>query len=120
MKNKSDNSDRLPEDPTDLSVEHSSDHETIEAVDFTPLSGSTRGRRFRPSRTMLAAVLGLAACAPIIYFLFSARSIEIDTVPPAEQMNIDGGVVLPVGNRFLLLPGAYTLEAEASGYQSPA
>jgi formylglycine-generating enzyme required for sulfatase activity len=116
VKNKSDNSNRLPEDPSDSSVEELAGRETIEAAEFTPLSGKPGGRSFKPSRTVLAAALGLLACVPIIYFLFSARSIEIETTPPAEQLNIDGGVVLPVGNRFLLLPGAYTLEAQASGY----
>jgi hypothetical protein len=116
VKNKSDNSNRLPEDPSDSSVEELAGRETIEAAEFTPLSGKAGGRSFKPSRTVLAAALGLLACVPIIYFLFSARSIEIETTPAAEQLNIDGGVVLPVGNRFLLLPGAYTLEAQASGY----
>jgi len=102
--------------PSDSLVDSNADHETIEAAEFTPLTAKARGRRFKPSRTVLAAALGLVACAPVIYFLFSAQSIEIESTPPAEQLNIDGGVVLPVGNRYLLLPGVYTLEAEASGY----
>jgi formylglycine-generating enzyme required for sulfatase activity len=97
-------------------VESNTDHEIIEAAEFQPLSGRTRGFRLKPSRTVFASALGLLACAPIIYFLFSAQSIKIDTTPPAEHWNIDGGVVLPVGNRYLLLAGTYTLEAEASGY----
>jgi len=65
---------------------------------------------------VLATAIALVAALPIIYFLFSARSITLETSPPAEQLNIDGGPVLPVGNRYLLLPGDYSLQAAASGY----
>ncbi len=62
---------------------------------------------------MVAIAIALVATLPIIYFLFSARSITVVTSPPAEQLNINGGPVLPLGNRYLLLPGEYTLEAAA-------
>ena len=65
---------------------------------------------------MVAVAIALLACLPIIYFLFSARSITVETSPPAEQLNIDGGPVLPLGKRYLLLPGEYTLEAAAQRY----
>lgn len=116
VKNKSDTTDILPADLPDLSVESKDGPDTIEPTDFTPASGRPGGRRFKPSRPMVAIVIALLACLPVIFFLFSARSITIETNPLTEQLEIDGGPVLPVGNRYLLLPGVYTAEATADGY----
>jgi formylglycine-generating enzyme required for sulfatase activity len=88
----------------------------IEPAAFTPPTGRSGRRRFRPSRPVLAIIIALVASLPIIYFLFSARSITVETSPPAEQLNIDGGPVLPLGNRYLLLPGEYIVEASTARY----
>ncbi len=90
--------------------------ETITPADFVPAKGESNSRRFIPSRTLIAVAIVLLACLPVVYFLFAARSVVVATTTAAEQMNISGGVVLPVGNRHLVLPGEYTLEAEAEGY----
>jgi len=64
----------------------------------------------------MAVAFALLAFLPIIFFLFSARSVTVETIPLTEQLNIEGGLILPVGNRYLLLTGEYIVEAEASGY----
>ena len=114
--NKSDKTENLPDELSTPSVEGMDGSDAIEPADFTPASGRPGGRRFKPSRPLVAVVIALLACLPVIYFLFSARSITVDTVPLTEQLEIDGGPVLPVGNRYLLLPGAYTVEAMAESY----
>jgi formylglycine-generating enzyme required for sulfatase activity len=114
--NKSDKTENLPDELSTPSMEGMDGSDAIEPADFTPASGRPGGRRFKPSRPLVAVVIALLACLPVIYFLFSARSITVDTVPLTEQLEIDGGPVLPVGNRYLLLPGAYTVEAMAERY----
>ena len=116
MKNKSDTTGRGPDDLSGSSGENDSGYKIIEPAAFSPPTGSSAGRRFKPSRPVVAIAVALLACLPIIFFLFSARSVTVETSPPAEQLNIDGGPVLPVGNRYLLLPGEYTLNAAAEGY----
>ena len=116
MKNRSDPTSQRPEDPSIPHLENDGAYATIEPAAFTPPSGPPGGRRFKPSQTVVVAAIALLACLPIIYFLFMARSITVETTPPAEQLSIDGGLVLPVGNRYLLLPGEYKLDASAHGY----
>ncbi len=116
VKNESDPTGNQPDDLSIPSVEDNGGHKAIEPAEFTPPTGRPGGRRFKPSRPLVAVAIALLACLPIIFFLFSARSITIDTIPLVEQLNIDGGPVLPVGNRYLLLPGEYMLKAAAEGY----
>jgi len=101
---------------TDIPQESPSGLEAIEPAPFTPSSGKSRTGRYVPSRAAVTVVIALLACMPIAYFLFAARSVTVETVPLADDLDIRGGVVLPVGNRLLLLPGEYTLAAEAEAY----
>jgi len=97
-------------------MENGAGAETITPADFVPAQGGSNPRRLVFSRAVIAVIIVLLACLPVVYFLFAARSVVVETTTAAEQMSISGGVVLPVGNRHLLLPGEYTLEAEAEGY----
>lgn len=97
-------------------TEEGDGHESIVPAEFTPPSGRPAGHRFKPNRTVIAVAIALLACSPVIFFLFSARSITVTINPAADKLNIDGGPILPVGNRYLLLPGEYSVEATASNY----
>ncbi len=62
----------------------------------------------------IAAALILALLA--LWFLLSARAIEIRTVPAEAELAIDGGGYLALGSRLLLRPGNYQLTVSAKGY----
>ncbi len=91
--------------------------EPIAAVRFRA-SESTRQRRgfrIRPGRIVLALVALIAA--GILWFLMTATSIGIATDPQQAQIAISGGLpAVPVGGRFLLRPGEYTVRATQQGY----
>ncbi len=70
----------------------------------------------RPGRreTSIAAALIFALLA--LWFLFSARAVEIRTVPAETELTIEGGAHLAFGSRLLLRPGDYRLSVSAKGY----
>ncbi len=72
------------------------------------------GLQVGPLQIVLAVVLLLFAIA--LWFLFTARSILITTEPAFAAIDIDGGLKLKLGERYLLRSGDYTLTATASGY----
>lgn len=96
----------------------------IEAAAFQPPShgshgsaartAARRGAWLRPLPIALSVlVLLLGALAA---FVFSAQSIGIHVDPRPQQVQIDGHMALPVGERWLLLPGEYRVAARAAGY----
>ena len=61
-------------------------------------------------------VLGLSAL-----FLFSARAVKFDITPEPDTLAVTSGfITYRLGERFLMLSGAYTFRAEASGYHDLA
>ncbi len=91
----------------------------IHPIDFTPqkLASPTRSRRTRP--LLWVGVLAVAAFAIAGWFLLTARSVEISVEPAPDQVSLHGGLSsLHLGERYLLLPGTYQLQASRDGYQS--
>ena len=92
--------------------------EAITPARFEPPGAGIRRRRRRrlpgplPLALLAAALLLLAAA----WFLLSARAVSLAFTPAAEQVRIEGGLALPMGARWLLRPGTYTVRAEAAGY----
>ncbi len=89
---------------------------TIEPSGFTPLdaAGQAAPQQRNPARALLLA--GLVLFVLVLLFLFSARSLEVRVEAlSTPQVEIDG-FSLPFGERFLLLPGEYTLRVSADGY----
>lgn len=71
-------------------------------------------RSLRPLPIIVgAALLIFAVCA---WFLFTAQSVSLRFDPQADEVSISGGLSLPLGGRFLLRPGEYTVSASAQGY----
>jgi formylglycine-generating enzyme required for sulfatase activity len=88
----------------------------IEPTAFEPLSGppTRRRRRIRAAAVVLAtlAVLGIAVLA----FLFTARSLTLETEPPQASVSLSGGLVVNLGDHYLLRPGEYRAYVDAEGY----
>lgn len=96
---------------------HAKSHDRIEPAGFTPLSqaGTAPRRTRRIGRYALG--LALVAIAAVLVFIFSARSVllTVDTETPA-RLSVKG-LAVPFGDRFLVRPGTYAVEATAEGYR---
>ncbi|MFK7956179.1 MAG: PEGA domain-containing protein [Lysobacterales bacterium] len=62
------------------------------------------------------SLLGLVALCAL--YVFTARSVLIEISPPPESMALDGALLFPLklGDRWLLHPGSYQLDAQLEGY----
>lgn len=90
---------------------------TIQAASFEPLDRSQGPVRkgIPPSRW---ALYGLLLCfAVVMAYLLLARSLEITVVATQEARTELSGLALPLGERYLLLPGDYELTVSAPGYR---
>jgi len=101
-----------------LHGENDGEAEPIAPVRFRATEGATQRRRisFNPTR-MLVSVLALVVAA-VLWFVFTATSISVVATPQQADVSIRGRLpALPVGQRFLLRPGEYTVHASQAGYK---
>ncbi|TGD75868.1 PEGA domain-containing protein [Mangrovimicrobium sediminis] len=89
----------------------------IEPSAFEPLGSAPPPRR--SERRGLRWALGAAVlCAvALLWFLFSARSLEVQVTAQAEVDISVSGLAVPFGSRYLLLPGEHRVSASAPGYE---
>ena len=90
--------------------------QTITPAAFTPRTEETAKSAFkaRPLQLILAGVLLLFGVA--LWFLFTAQSVLVTSEPAFASIDIDGGLKLRLGERYLLRTGDYELTATAEGY----
>ncbi|MCX2982648.1 PEGA domain-containing protein [Halieaceae bacterium IMCC14734] len=83
---------------------------------FTPMGADPQHQKrlISPLQLGLIAVLFLFAIA--FWFLFSARSVLFSVIPADADINIDGGLQLKLGERYLLRSGDFTISLTAPGY----
>ena len=68
-----------------------------------------------PLRLVLAAVAVVAAV--VLWFIFTAMSVSLLTVPTAANVRVSGGLpAVRLGDRVLLRPGNYHVRAELPGF----
>jgi formylglycine-generating enzyme required for sulfatase activity len=93
--------------------------DSIKPSAFAPLdtSASPGPASGKPVRWVAIAIA--AVFIAIMSFLFTAKSLQIEVDAVGEtQVNLDGGLFLPFGDRYLLRPGEYQVEAGAAGYHT--
>lgn len=96
----------------------SSDRQPIQPAAFEPLDTAVPATRTRipASRWLLFALIAVFFVA--LWFLLTARSLEITVVAEEEAVISVSGLALPFGERFLLRSGSYDLGVSAPGYLS--
>ncbi|MBL4827053.1 MAG: PEGA domain-containing protein, partial [Spongiibacteraceae bacterium] len=88
----------------------------IHPLDYSPAgAGSPRWHwRVKPITVCLGIALIIIGWAAT--FVFSAHSLVIQTTPAFAEVDIRGGFSLPLGSRYLLRAGDYTMIISAPGY----
>ena len=88
--------------------------EQLAPADFSPPS-ETQSQNIPVRLIAIAApVLLLVIC--LLYFVIAASSLQVSTVP-AANISIQGGWHVAIGQRYLVLPGEFTVLAETPGYR---
>ncbi|MEZ0122723.1 MAG: SUMF1/EgtB/PvdO family nonheme iron enzyme [Candidatus Reddybacter sp.] len=101
---------------SDSSINGPTNSSTISPIDFTPVGGTKKNRRPQPhpAPTLIAAFLCIAA--GLLWFLLTARSVELKPSPPTATIKVSDGLSFHIGGRYLMRPGAFQLQLSAPGY----
>lgn len=90
--------------------------ETLSAAQFQPLNTAARTRRGIHWSWVLAGAAGCVVLA-CLFFLLTARSLDVEVKVVGEaDVSIDG-LVLPLGSRYLIRPGEYAMRVTVPGYE---
>ena len=91
----------------------------IRPTAYQPPTGSRKpggGRALARRAAALAGFVGVAAgLGVLLFFVLTARSVVVDTLPAAAEVEFSGFSV-PLGGRVMMRPGARTLSVSAPGY----
>lgn len=90
--------------------------ETVQSVDFTPPPAQIKEKRWRPRWYHFVLLLALACVAYTSWFVLTARSVFVDVTPATATIEIDGGLAVRVGPRYLIRPGEYQVAFSEYGY----
>ena len=90
----------------------------IQPAAFEPLAPGAAPKRTGPPTARLALAAALALFLLALWFLLTSRSLEVNVIAEGgETADVNlSGLNLPLGGRFLLRPGRYTLRVVAAGY----
>lgn len=91
--------------------------EPIAAIPFRAGQGTRQARSFSVSPVRAALAVAGILVAAALWFIFTAISVGVSANPATARIDVDGALpAVPVGNRFLLRPGAYQVRATQQGY----
>ncbi|MDA1074698.1 MAG: PEGA domain-containing protein [Proteobacteria bacterium] len=79
-----------------------------------PTASSRKSLTLSPVKALLTILAAVAV--GVLWFLFSARSVQVVFDPSADDVVIDRGMSLALSDVFLMFPGDYQLTANAMGY----
>ena len=96
----------------------SADEPLIRPSTFKPTLDDGRGQSwFAAHRVQLAAITVLVAVGWFVWFIFTAKSVQIVFDPPNASATIKGGFDVTLGDIVVLREGTYELHARADGYE---
>ncbi|MGI9286016.1 MAG: PEGA domain-containing protein [Pseudomonadales bacterium] len=90
--------------------------DVIAPVHFEPAGASSVQQRVRLKPTFIVLLVAGFVAALVLLFLFTAKSIQIETDPGDADYAISGGIAIKLGQRYLLRPGDYQLQASHKAY----
>ena len=92
-----------------------SDNQLIRPVGYTP-TAEQRSRQLplKPWQIVLLALAGFIGL--VLWFLFTAKSVRLDFDPPAQTLDISGGLSIELGGIYLMREGEFRIQANAPGY----
>jgi hypothetical protein len=95
-----------------------SDAERIEAIRFRASEAVKPARRISITPLRAALVAVAAAVVVVMWFIFTAMSVSLLTVPAKATVRVTGALpAVRLGDRVLLRPGNYHVHAELPGYK---
>ena len=87
----------------------------ISPVAYRPPSDRRRTPKVGVSLVKIGVFVVLVLLGIIVWFVLTARSLVVDTVPSDTDVALSG-VVIPIADRYLVRPGNRRLTVEADGY----
>ncbi|EED36240.1 conserved domain protein [Luminiphilus syltensis NOR5-1B] len=98
--------------------EKSGGGDPLAAASFEPLDASEKASFKGISRLRLMGAAATLLVALVLFFLLTARSLEVvvHVVTPPD-IDIEGTVV-PLGDRYLIRPGEYQITVTTAGYET--
>ncbi|MFT5484640.1 MAG: hypothetical protein ACI9GW_003308, partial [Halieaceae bacterium] len=88
----------------------------IAPLAFEPLDPNASQKRAPLDPMRIALIAVLVSFALVLWFIFTAKSVQFQYTPNTAEINISGGIAINVGNRFLMRPGDFTIALSADGY----
>ncbi len=96
----------------------SADEPLIRPSAFTPTRDDLSRRSwFAEHRVQLVATVVLIGVAWFVWFIFTAKSVQLVFDPPEASASISGGFDITLGGIYVLREGAYEVHASAAGYE---
>ena len=91
-------------------------NDPIVPIDFTPHQASER--KFTIRFHWFYAVVAVFALVSAVsgWFVLTAKSVYVEVDPVTAEVDIDGGLNLKLGQRFLIRAGDYSLSLSNEGY----
>ena len=90
--------------------------DTLTAATFQPLSAADSATRSIPWLWFGIGAAGFVVLL-CLFFLLTARSLDVSVEVVGEpEVTIDG-LAIPIGNRYLIRPGEYSVTVIAAGYE---
>ncbi len=111
--------DTAPPDLEELAREMAeADEVAVEPIAFKPkLNDAARSATGRPRRTRVIVGSAFAILVTMGWFAFTAKSVELVIVPPAEEIGLPGTLFkFRIGDRHLLRSGSHRVVARLAGY----
>ena len=111
--------DTAPPDLEELAREMGdADEVAVEPIAFRPgMSGSARDADAGPSRTRVIVGTAFGVLFLLGWFAFTAKSVQLVTVPQADEIDMPGTVFkFRIGDRYLLRSGFHRVVAQRAGY----
>ncbi|MGV6807334.1 MAG: PEGA domain-containing protein [bacterium] len=91
--------------------------DSITPIDFTPVNQGSKRRGKIPSSIQIVFGVIFAVIALVFWYLFTAKTLIVHTVPENAEVAVDG-IRFRIAGNFLLRPGERQVEVSAPGYHN--